>query len=55
MNQYLAQSSSERFPPTQERKKHRDSQPDIMQRAKNLKTLSPKWDISIRFLTLGLR
>jgi hypothetical protein len=38
-----------------DRNKYRDPQPDIMQRVKDLGTLSPKWDVIIKSLPSGLR
>jgi hypothetical protein len=35
--------------------KQRDPQPDITQRVRDLGILSPKWDVSIKSLSSGLR
>ena len=46
--------SSEKLPPTADGN-NRDSQTDIMQRVRDLGTLNPKWDVSIKPFLLGLR
>ncbi|KAL6030292.1 hypothetical protein STEG23_036190 [Scotinomys teguina] len=45
---YFAQPSSEVLPPVAEENKHRDSQPDNTERVKDLGTLNPKWNASIK-------
>ena len=49
IEQCLAQPSSEKLPPAAGGNKYRDPQSDMMQRVKDLGTLSPKWDIPIKF------
>ena len=46
----LAQPSSEMLPLAADGNKYRDPHPDIMQRIRDLETLFPKWDVSIKFL-----
>jgi hypothetical protein len=46
---------SEKIPPASDGMKPRDSQPDVMQRVRNLGMLSPKCKVSIRSLALRFR
>ena len=48
IDQCLAQPSSERLPPIADGSKCRDAQPDSVQRARDLGTLSLKWDVPIK-------
>ena len=43
------------LPPTANGNKYRDPRPDIMQRLRDLGTLWPKWDVSIKSLPSGFR
>lgn len=47
--------SLEMLPPPADRKKYRDPQPDLIQRVRDLGALSPKRDVFIKSLALGLR
>ena len=55
----IATSKNKARPPTSERlppvSRHRDPQPGIMQRVRDLGTLSPMWVVSIKSLPSGLR
>jgi hypothetical protein len=46
----LIQPSPQRLPPAEDGSKYRDSQADIMQRVRDLRIHSSKWDISIKSL-----
>lgn len=48
MDQCLVQPSLEKLPLAVERNKDRDPQPDNVQKAGDLRILSPKWGISIK-------
>lgn len=52
---YLAQPISDKLPPATDENKYRDPQPDNMQRVKDLGTLSPKMEGSIKFFLAGTR
>lgn len=54
-DQSLVQPSSEKLPPATDGNKYRDPQPDYMQRVKDLRTLSPKQNVSIKSFRLELR
>lgn len=49
MDHCLVHPSSETLPPEANGSKYRDTQPDNMQKMKDLATLSPKWDIPIKY------
>lgn len=51
----VAHPPSEKFLLQQIGTKHRDAQPDIMQRARDHGTLRPKRGVSIKSLPLGIR
>ena len=53
IDQRLAQPASEKPPPAADRNKCRGPPPDIMQIVKDLRRLSPKWDV--RSLSSELR
>ena len=55
IDQCLVQPSSEKFPAAADGNKYGDPQPDIVQPVGDLGILSPKWDVSIKSLPLGLR
>lgn len=52
---FLAQQHSEVRPPAADGNKKRTPLPDINTRGRNLGTVIPKWDVSIRFLLSELR
>ena len=52
---YLVQPSSEKLPPTADGKRYKHPQPDNVQSVRDLGTLNPKQDVSIKSLLLGLR
>lgn len=52
IDQYLAQSSSKKHPPEADGHKYRDPHSDIIQREKNLETLSSKFVIHIKLFPL---
>jgi hypothetical protein len=53
--QCLAQPSSEKLPPAADRDRYRDPQPYNMQKVRDLETLSPKLDLSIKSFPLEPR
>ena len=55
LDQCLRQLSAEELPPAGDGSKYRDPQPDIMQRMRDLRTLHPKGDFSIKSLSSELR
>jgi hypothetical protein len=54
-DQWLAQPSSEKPPPTADGNKYRDSLPDNLHKVSVLRTFSPKQDVSIKFLLSRFR
>jgi hypothetical protein len=55
IDQCIAQSLSEMPPPEVDGNKNRDSKLHKVQRVRDFGTLSPKWEFSIKSLTLGLK
>lgn len=50
LDQCLAQPLPKKLPPSADRNKYRDPQPDFTQRVRNLGTGSPEKDVSIKSL-----
>lgn len=53
--QCLAQPLSEMLPPAVDVNKYKDTQTDNTEKGRDLGTLRPNWDVSIKSLPSGLR
>jgi hypothetical protein len=55
LGQYLSQPSSQKLPPEAYVYQHRDPESDIMQRVRDLGTLSPKLNLTIKSIPSKVR